>query len=311
MTVAEERAHEAEVRAGVRRSGTVLSVVFFVLTAIAIAAAAFFLHELATGILCLVVGELLLYRKNAQPGVVAALWLGGLFALISALPHTGKPEGLLLFAVACAIAGARVRNPFIGAFASVFVVTYFFEINARESALATGVFIAAISLVLLARQWHRPSTELFLILLMIVAPIAGAVASMDSVSISWSLAYIALAIAELAFAILKRHQASLYGAAVSVTIAAIMLRELSPLAMEWKLIIAGTLLFAVSVAISRALRGKTSGFVMTPFKETTEEALRMFGTLALTPHSESPVPANSQPVGGGGSFGGAGASGKF
>ncbi|HEX7420033.1 MAG TPA: hypothetical protein VF505_09115 [Thermoanaerobaculia bacterium] len=310
MTVAEERTRVAEVRAGVRRSGTVLSVVFFVLTAIAIAAATFFLHELATGIMCLVVAETLLHRSKPQMGVVAALWLGGLFSLIFALPHTGKPEGLLLFAAACAIAGVRVRNPLIGAFAPVFVIAYFAEINAYETALTTGVVVAAISLVLLAREWQRPSTELLFIMIILVAPIAGAAASWERASIAWSLAYIALAVAEVMFAVRTRHQAAFYGAAVSTTIAVIMLRDVLPLATEWKLIIAGALLFAVSVAISRALREKTSGFVMTPVKNLAEEAMRVLGTVALAPHATSPAPANSQP-GGGGSFGGAGASGDF
>jgi hypothetical protein len=174
----------------------------------------------------------------------------------------------------------------------------------------TGVGIAAISLVLLAREWRRPSTELLFITIILVAPIAGAAASWERTSLAWSLAYIALAAAEVMFAIRTRHQAAFYGAAVSTTIAAIMLRDVLLLATEWKLIIAGAFLFAVSVAISRALGEKTSGFVMTPVKNMAEEAMRVLGTVALAPHATSPAPANSQP-GGGGSFGGAGASGKF
>jgi hypothetical protein len=56
--------------------------------------------------------------------------------------------------------------------------------------------------------------------------------------------------------------------------------------------------------ISRALRAKREGFVMEPAKNKYEEAL-----VLLAPQSKTA--ATPQPVGGGGSFGGAGATGSF
>lgn len=312
MTVAEERRSEAGLRAGLRRSGVILSIVFFALTAIAIGGSTVFLRELLTGIVCIAVAEVLMRRSKAHaPGVVAALWLGGLFSLIMALPSEGKPEGLLLFAAACAIAGARVRNPIIGAVASVFVISYFGARGWHEAALVAGIVIAAIALAMLAREWQRPSTEVLLLAMIIVAPVAGAAWSVDRTSIAWSVAYVALACAELTFAIRMRHHAAFFGAAVSVTIAAIVLRDVLPFSMEWTLIGAGALLFGVSVAISRVLRGKQSGFVVTPVRSAYEEALRVFGTVALSPRAENTAAANPQPAGGGGSFGGAGSTGDF
>ena len=80
---------------------------------------------LVTGAAAIVLAEVLISRRWFFTGVEAALWIGGVFALISELPRSGTPESMLVLAAASGIAGARVRNPLFGALAAVFVMLYF------------------------------------------------------------------------------------------------------------------------------------------------------------------------------------------
>lgn len=105
------------------------------------------------------------------------------------------------------------------------------------------------------------------------------------------------------------HREALFGGALAIVIATIMLRKVFDFPLEWKLILAGALLFAIAAAISRALHGKTTGFVVTPVESSYEEALRLIGTTALAP--QVATNATPEPIGGGGKFGGAGATGDF
>jgi len=317
MNASEERRRELDVRIGRRRRGTILSLVFFVLTSLAVAATFFLFDQLSlpkgwlTAILCIAVAELLIRRFHfAGRGIQSALWLGGLFAFIFGLPSEGQPEGLLLFAVACAIAGARVRNPLIGALSAVFAIAYLDLRHWDVAALLAGIVIAAIALCALAREWQRPSTEVLLVALMMASLIAGAWGTVAAyTSPAWSLAYVAFALAAFALGIRFRHRQALFGGAIAIVIASIMLREVFNFAVEWKLILAGASLFAIAAAISRLLRGKTTGFVVTPVESSYEEALRLIGTTALAP--QVATNAAPEPVGGGGKFGGAGATGDF
>lgn len=68
-------------------------------------------------------------------------------------------------------------------------------------------------------------------------------------------------------------------------------------------------MLGISAVISRALRSRSRGFVVTPIESAYEEALRVFGTAAFAP---SIVGAQAeQHRGGGGEFGGAGATGEY
>ena len=74
---------------------------------------------------------------------------------------------------------------------------------------------------------------------------------------------------------------------------------------------AGLALVVIGAILSRALRGKTDGFVVTPTSVTRyDEAMQIAATVALAPHHQA-EPAAPQRESGGGGFGGAGASGEF
>lgn len=312
MHAADERRRELERRLGISRAHHLwLSCVFFFLTSLMVAAMFFLFGEtVVAGVASIVLAELLIRRwKFDWPGVISAFWLGGLFALIATLPHSGKPEALLLLAAASAIAGWRVRNALFGALTVVLVIAYFAEIDAHVTALVTGIAIAAAALIARAREWQRPSTDDLFIALLLAAPVAGAVASIERTSILWALAYVALAVAEVGFGERKRDRVALMAAAISLVIAVVTLREVFAFALEWKLIASGAILFAIAAVVSKKLRGHTRGLVLTPEKRAYEEALRIFGTAAFAPHvAHEPV---QQPVGAGGSFGGAGATGDY
>lgn len=317
MNASEERRRELDIRIGRQSRGALLSLVFFVLTGLAVAATFFLLERLSlpkgwlTAILCIAVAEVLIRRFHfAGRGVESALWLGGLFAFIFGLPSEGRPEGLLLFAAACAIAGARVRNPLIGALWPVFAIAYLGLRHWDVAALLVGIIIAAVALLALAREWQRPSTEMLLVALMIASLVAGAWGTVTAyTSPAWFLAYVAFALAAFALGIRFRHRGALFGGALAIVIASIGLRDMFDFPLEWKLIFAGALLFAIAAAISRMLRGKTTGFVVTPVESSYEEALRLIGTTALAP--QGATNGTPEPIGGGGKFGGAGATGDF
>src|ERR1700720_615295 len=105
--------------------------VFFFLTTLAIAAAFGFLSliKLPQGwivlIACIALAEYLIRAFHFwRTGVEAALWIGGLYAFIFSLPSSGKPEAILVFVAAAAIAGWRVRNALFGVLAFVLGTVY-------------------------------------------------------------------------------------------------------------------------------------------------------------------------------------------
>ncbi len=314
---AERAAIEKRLATRWKSSGMLASAVFFVLTLVVVGAFYGFCALIhipngwVTAVVSLSVAETLIRRLHFfGTGVESALWLGGLLAAIFGLGSEGKPEGLLLIAAAFLIAGARVRNPFIAAPGLVFVISYLGLKHWFMAALVAGIALAVIALALLARTWQRPSTEMMLIITLMVAPVTGAVWSNGHTSVAWFALYAALAFAELVFGVARRHRGALVGSAVSLVTALFVARATFDfLSIEWKLIAGGAVLFAASLAIERALRGRTRGFVITPVKSAFEEAVRIFGSAAFSP--QTGPHATEPPIGGGGQFGGAGSSGSF
>jgi uncharacterized membrane protein YgcG len=305
-----------------RANGLLAQAAFFLLTCIGLGAFYGLLHVLdmggegiVAGVAAIALAEYLIgARRWFFTGVEAALWLGGLFALISELPSSGKPEAMLVLAAACAIAGARVRNPLFGALAAIFVMLYF------EKRFDLGVLCALIvalgACIALLRTWRRPTTEALWIALALVMPIAGRfTADRD-----WRDATIALyaifGIIALSLAITKRHHAFFLAAIIALAIAgADFAEKLNDAPEEAKLAVAGALLLILAFAISRTLRGRTDGLVLTPIQLTPfDDAVEAGATLALQPTTSAPRAADPQPAGvdgGGGEFGGAGASGDY
>jgi len=295
-----------------RENGPVLSLVFFALTCVGLCAAYGFFQLIAlpgglmTGVLAIALAEWLIQRHRFfGTGVESALWIGGLFALIFALPGEGKPEAILLFAAASAIAGARMLNPWFGALSVTFAIAYLIAKNWESAAVMTSVAIALCALAALSRTWKRPSVEQFFSLLLITAPITGAVVAFD---LHWSALHLVFAAACFVMGVRLRHHAPLLAGIVGLALAAIDAHEILRNGVEWYLIIGGAALFAVSAYLSRHLHGKTIGIVAVPAELTPyDEALQIGATIAIAP----PAPSPGETPRDGGSFGGAGATGDF
>ena len=298
-----------------RTNGLLAQAAFFLLTCIGLGAFYGLLHVLDTGgeglvagVAAIALAEYLIgARRWFFTGVEAALWLCGVFALISELPSSGKPEAMLVLAAAGAIAGARVRNPLFGALAAIFVVLYFEK--RFDLGVLCALLIALVACIALLRTWRRPTTEALWIALALVMPIAGRFHADRNWRDTTIVLYAILGIIALSLAMARRHHALFLTAMISLAIAGADFAEKLTAPNEAKLALAGSLLLLIAFATSRALRGRTHGLVLTPIQLTPfDDAAEIAATLALQPTAHAPEP---QPASGGGEFGGAGASGDY
>lgn len=243
-------------------------------------------------------------------GIESALWLGGLFCMIFGIPGEGEPEALLLFALASAVAGVRMRNGLFLALATAFVISY--AVTRHEPAVAAivGIAISCVALLALTRTWQRPSTEAAWIALLVIPPIAGAAGTATGLPPWWAAVYAALAIACVVIGITLRAHAPFIAAFVdgAIAIGILAAHELLPLETEWRLIVGGAIVLAMSAIASRALRDQRRGIVVRPEALSAfDEEIQVLATVAMQPGVEAS--ADQEP--GGGSFGGAGATGRF
>ncbi len=326
-----------------KHSGMIIGALFFVLTLIGIAAL-FWLCDLmdvpkgfTTMVISIAAAELLIYALHFwSTGIESALWIGGLFAFIFGLPSEGKPEALLVFALAAALSGARVRNALFGALAAILVVAYA-AVKTHEwwPPVVVALTIAIAAALALRREWRRPSNELLFAAMAVVMPLAGYIAAESQkpylgpgviiyrepysgpdaavpilVDVQLAIIFAVAAVLFFALAIPRRDRATLIAAALSVGISAYEVRTLLHWSVEVQLIAAGVLLVAIAWVLSRLLRGRTRGFVVTPTALTRyDEAIQIAGAISVGPPAHTP--ATPQRESGGGSFGGAGASGDF
>jgi hypothetical protein len=292
-----------------RTFGIIAQAIFFVLTCFGMFAfyQVFGESGIFTGAAAIALAEYLIRKRHwFRTGVESALWIGGLFAFISELPNSGKPEALLLLAAASAIAGARVRNPLFGALAAGLVMHY--AEQKWDAGVLVALIFAAVSIALLARTWWRPSTEWLWIAIAIVLPLAGYAEADAKWRTFTIILYAAIGAIALFAAIAKRHHAFFVAAAIGFTIATIELARELPIVLEAKLAIAGAFLLAASLVLSRWLRDRMRGFVATKESLTkADELLEIAATLATAPASPEKIGRE----GGGGEFGGAGASGGY
>lgn len=297
-----------------RVNGLFAQLVFFVLTCIGTGACygLFSVGDdtfagLFTGVSALLLAEYLIRRKKWwATGVEAALWIGGLLSLISTLPSRGTNESLLVIAAAFVVSGARLRQPLFGTIAAG-IVAYYFE-EAFDAGLVAALLMALLAMLALLRTHLRPSTEWLLILTALALPVVGRFYGDPAWRNVTIILYIVFGLIALVLALTKRHHVYFFSAIAALAIATVDVVERMPIPAEAKFAAAGIFLLALSFAVSRALRTRTSGFVLTPSKLTDfDDELQSMATLALKPDTPVGAPA-AEP---GGSFGGAGASGDY
>lgn len=291
-----------------RAHGIVLRSLFFILTSIAVIALYLLTDQAGvfTAIVAIAFAEILILRfRWLGTGVEEALWIGGAFALVSELPNGGDAEALLLLAAAAAVAWLRVRNPLFGAASAGFVVAY---CETRfDRGVIVAIVIAAISVLALLRTWRRPTAESLWIALAVTMPLAGRFAA-DAIWRDMTiLLYGGFAALTLALALRKRHHGLFAAGGVALVIAGTDLARKIDAPLEAKLAAAGAILLGSSWLVSRALRDRTSGFVLAPMDldEIDTAATLVSSGAAGSPPAEAP----SRPEGG--RFGGAGASGDY
>jgi hypothetical protein len=289
-----------------------LQAVFFVLTAIGIAATYGLVNLLGIpqegvviGALAIVTSELLVRRGWFRTGVEAALLIGGLISLITALPSSGEPEALLVIAAAFVIAAIRLRHPLF-AVVAVVLVNVWSEVR-FDLGLVVALALGTLAAIALSRRVMRPSVEWTLALLTLVMPVAGRAEAEPH----WRVVTITLMFGYGAFllllAITRRHHALFFASILALAIACVDVAERIQIPIEAKLAIAGGLLLGLAFSTHRALRGRTRGFVLRDRFARDSEGVEIAATLAMQPGAEAPA----APREGGGAFGGAGASGDY
>jgi hypothetical protein len=315
-TASEERDLQA---AGWKKMPPIAEGVFFVLTLLAVGALYWFLDlggapkGPVTLVVCLAAAELLIWRyRYWRTGIESALWIGGLCAFIFWLPNSGKPEGILTFVAAFALAGWRMRNPLFG-FGAVWFTLHYLGLKgldpfAAMAGLVTGI-IATVAGIL---DWKRPSTAALFVVMALGAPVAGYLMYGDSRRaplVGTAIAFLLAAAIDLAIGVRMRMRAPLMAGAVCIGIGCYELRELLRIADEWKFILAGAALLGIAITLMRVLRERKTGIVVTPSKE--HELQELVQAAVTVPMATPEAAAPSHTVSGGGEFGGAGASGQF
>lgn len=313
LTAEEEKAWAPQLETPWRSNGFWASIVFFILTTIGVMALFgffwIFKAKPLAGFIAVGLGEVLIRKRWFGTGVESALWLGGLFALIASLPSQGKIEALLVFAAAAAIAGLRVRNPLFGALAAGLVVQY--AESKRDLGLLVALIFAAIAILALFRTWRRPSNEWLFIALAVTMPILAYIEA----DARWRQVTIGLfalfGVFALICGIARRHHAMLVAALIGIAVAITEASRLVEMLLEVKLLLAGGMLLLIAFTLSRALRDRQLGWVITPTRLTNaDEALAIAATLAHAPGQREDAPPAGRAQGEGG-FGGAGATGGW
>jgi hypothetical protein len=314
-----------------RRNGVWVAVAFFGLTVFAMFALAALCKsigatEFAAAAIAIGGAEVLILRKRMYgSGIESALWISGLIAFIAGLPSGNNREAMMAFAVAFAVAAWRMQNPIFGTIAVIFASLYFYENwQSNHDYWRVAMVPLAISVIaIVAKRWsyERPWIDAFwsqvAIVMPFVAEVLGRFAAYDSKGrLEYAMLFVALALIAIIAGLHLRDHALLIAAAVYVGVAAVEAHDLTDFPLEWKLIGGGVALLALAGALSRALRGRTTGFVATPARLTRfDEVIKLGATMAVQPaqHARAEISGSnlSGTDGGAGSFGGAGASGDY
>jgi hypothetical protein len=327
-SVAEERAAALHARhvpvpLAWRQNGLVLRVVFFVLTWVGALALLEFSKLLqvpdpkavCAAMAFLAAEWLILKQRFFWTGIELALWTFAAVYFVFSLDWSGPEEILLVFAAAVGVAAFRMRNPLAGATSIALAVVYVdVKVHGGFAPVAVAIAVTLLAAFAMTREWQRPSTNHFFQANVLLIPPVGAVCAVFAWthSVHVSIPFAVLAVVLLLLGIRYRDRVLLIATAIVVAIAAIDASEqFLHIAYEWKLIDAGLLTLAVALALSRALRGRTRGFVANPeAAKSYDEAMQILGAI----HVGQPAARESTTDGfqsGGGGFGGAGASGGY
>jgi hypothetical protein len=332
--------------AGWRTATTLTRCAFFVLGILAsglIAAIFELLHVpdfLVAGLILVAVAEWLIVRRRFfGVGIEEALELAGLLMIAFQVADlTGVPGELKLSWLAAAVllaAGFRLLNPLfitlgIGAVSYAIHLTGLgHSAGSSPTTWPASVFclsVAGASLLLNRLPFRRPSYDDMLSWLTITMPLeaflwyessnpsALTIESMRHAPVSHLLPFliiIAFATIALNVGIRRRIHAPMIAFMICIGCAAFELRHFTPLSLKVKLIFWGSVALLMVLGLDRYLRTPRRGITSNQFEESkgSLDLLQFLGTSALAP--STPQHPNAQFKGGGGTFGGGGASGNY
>lgn len=276
------------------------------------------------GLVCIAIAEwLILARRHFWSGIEEALEVAGLTMLPFQWLSNGSWRIDWVICAAFAIAGLRLFNPL---FTMLSVIAFVMAIDA--SPLGSGFVCYGIGITALiggSYRFRRPAHDLMLDVLVVVLPVAGYLwsASRNNLSVAtdylhaassaWivPLCPLVFALIALGIGLWRRAHAPLIASMLCVACTAYELRRLTALSLETRLILWGSVLLLMSIFLERYLREARSGITSRRLRDDPDSAgiLSVAGSAVLTPHS----PPKAAPAfeGGGGEFGGGGATGKY
>jgi hypothetical protein len=281
------------------------------------------------GLVSIAVAEwLIVARRHFWSGIEEALEVAGLtmlaFECISRVGSSSASVGARFVCAAFAIVGLRLLNPL---FTTLSVLALVLTLDAPP--LGAGLVCYGIGLAALVAsvyRFRRPSNDSMLDWLIIVMPAAGYLWSASRSSLSVATDYLhappsawVVPICPIVFAgfalvtgLWRRAHAPIMAAMLCVACSAYELRKLTGLSLEARLITWGCVLLLASIAIERYLRVPRGGITSRALREDGDSVgiLAIVGSAVLTPQSP-PHKATPSFEGGGGRFGGGGASGEY
>jgi hypothetical protein len=302
---------------------------------------------LVAGLVAALVAEWLtvanrLHASGIEEGLcVAGFLMIGVWITTLIAPKSGYVIGtveVLVLITAAGAAGLRLLNPVVTAGAVIAFVYWVGstaiargfdqEIGGGVTALAVGCALAALALALGAREYRRPSHDRMLDWLVATLPfVAYAQSAAWNAYEAWhgpggggagrlatAVLLFALGAAMLFMGLRRRRHAPLLGFMGCVACLAVELRQAITLATETWLMLYGFVAIAAGVALDRYLRQPRNGLTSAALTrhagpldllQTAGAALLAQRTVPESPRPEPPV------TGGGGRFGGGGATGSY
>jgi hypothetical protein len=271
-----------------------------------------------TAIVAIALAELLVRAgRRYRSGIEEALFLAGGVTLVSALPGKGSEDVLLLLAVVFAIAGYRLLNAAISVGAVALALVWLFM--KTDDLVATAWVIAAVAALasmMRLRAMRRPWYDRFLAWLVVGGPLLSwALLAFGRGSRRLSMTELTLlavlAIWLIAAGIFPRLHAPVVGGMLLGAALAFDVGRDLPMAVEWRFMLAGAVTLVAAVVLDRWLRVPRHGVTSKAISRKDDLSLLEAAAVAISLPSTEPQPGEPQREQGGGSFGGAGASGRY
>ncbi len=296
--------------------------IYFILTLVCVAAVYGLVElvglpeKIVCAAICLITAEALILRFGLfRAGPDEALYLAGLLFVVTGIRGPGMYGEILLIGIALIVAGARLRNGLYlaGSIAAMIIyITATFDAREAGAFLSLGAAFAGVAL--LNRRWNHPVWSSFFswvilgmpLLAYLIVTVEGATPRIPVIVAGTSVATLLL------FAgMFIRHHAPL---ASGLIVSAIVIYEagrLMTLLLEYRLMLAGALTGIAVLALHRAFRDRASGITSERILDTQSAAL--LEPLAAAALGASQPASDRTPglEGGGGRYGGGGASGEF